>query len=144
MSHIHENSGMAIKEWIMPKLRITYKIFLIAPFKSCMCQAFASSNGWIQFTIIKMKQFSGERLSRIFSLRLASIINLSPFAAARLAKMREKSMPVWLNSFYTVCTAAVLLIRTIFFTNSGSDFWKRPDPDPQLNKFSAKFLLEIF
>jgi hypothetical protein len=34
-----------------------------------------------------------------------------------------------------------------FLTGSGSDFRKRPDldpvPDPDLNKFSVKFLLEI-
>jgi hypothetical protein len=30
------------------------------------------------------------------------------------------------------------------FAGSGSDFWKGPDPDPDLNKFSEKFLLEMF
>jgi hypothetical protein len=33
-----------------------------------------------------------------------------------------------------------------FLTGSGSNFWKLadPDPDPGLNKLSAKFLMEIF
>jgi hypothetical protein len=31
-----------------------------------------------------------------------------------------------------------------FLTGSGSDFRKRPDPDPDLNKFSLNLFLEIF
>jgi hypothetical protein len=31
-----------------------------------------------------------------------------------------------------------------FLTGTGSDFWKRPDPDPDLNKFSGKFRLKTF
>jgi hypothetical protein len=38
---------------------------------------------------------------------------------------------------------AVLRIRTIFY-GSGSNFLKRLDPDPDLKKFFANFLLESF
>jgi hypothetical protein len=51
------------------------------------------------------------------------------------------------NDLIFVMIKSVLVIQTIF-DRSGSDFWKRPDPDPvpdpDLSKFLTMFILEFF
>jgi hypothetical protein len=55
-------------------------------------------------------------------------------------KIEQKNYNIFSNKPFLPCCGSGR-----FFTEFGSDFWKRPYPDKDydLNKFSAKYFLEI-